>query len=155
MLAAMQQRQPALTALAALLLAGLLLPAMLTALTRILGLLAGLLLPTLLAALVRVVLALLILVADVRHFYAPCMRPVPTKTPAGPARSGNLSKSDHITMKIVRIKGSKLSRRSRDRVGASAGKIVIASRANTTSTPLRPLAQRWATRRVAAISGHC
>jgi hypothetical protein len=56
--------------LAVLLLPGLLLPAMLAALTRILGLLAGLLLPalaTLLATMIRVVLLLLALVAFVRH----------------------------------------------------------------------------------------
>jgi hypothetical protein len=46
------------------LLTGLLLPAVLTTLPRILGLLAGLLLPTtLLAALIRIVLGLLALVA--------------------------------------------------------------------------------------------
>ncbi|MGD9922987.1 MAG: hypothetical protein AB7V13_16335 [Pseudorhodoplanes sp.] len=61
-------------ALTALLLTGLLLPAMLTALTRILGLLAGLVLPALaalLAALIRIVLLLLALVAFVSHLEAP------------------------------------------------------------------------------------
>jgi hypothetical protein len=53
--------------LTALLLTGLLLPALLAALTRILGLLARLLLTALLATLIRVVLVLLTLVAFVRH----------------------------------------------------------------------------------------
>jgi hypothetical protein len=60
-----------LAVLAALLLAGLLLPAMLATLARILGLLTGLLLPAVLTALVRVVLALLL----VSHIYAPCLPP--------------------------------------------------------------------------------
>jgi membrane protein implicated in regulation of membrane protease activity len=62
-----KRHRPALALATTLLLAGLLLPAMLAALTRILGLLAGLALSTLLTTLVRVVLALLILVALVRH----------------------------------------------------------------------------------------
>jgi hypothetical protein len=150
------KRQNALAVLPTLLLAGLLLPAMLTALTGILGLLAGLLLPAVLTALVRVALVLLILVALVRHFHALlAFAPYPMKTPIGPSRSGNLPKRDHITMKIIRIKGSKPSLRSRYRGGAPADKYVIAARANATSTPLRPLAPQWATRRVAALSGHC
>jgi hypothetical protein len=62
---------------AALLLAGLrVLPAMLAALPRILGLLAGLLLATLLAALVRVVLA-------GHHRYSLLAAPSPGKTHRG------------------------------------------------------------------------
>jgi hypothetical protein len=53
------------------LLAGLLLPALLAALPRMLGLLAGLLLPALLATLTRIGLLLLILVALLIHTTTP------------------------------------------------------------------------------------
>jgi hypothetical protein len=68
------QQTPTRDPLAALLLAGLLrLPAVLSALTRMLGLLAGLVLAALLlTALAGVVLVLLL----VRHFVAPCLPPV-------------------------------------------------------------------------------
>jgi hypothetical protein len=63
----------------AALLTGLLLPtllaAMLAALARILGLLARLLLPALLTTLIRVVLALLALIAFVRHFRGSWLTP--------------------------------------------------------------------------------
>jgi hypothetical protein len=128
-----------LAALAALLLARLLLPAVLAALTRILGLLTGLLLPALLTALVRVVHALLPISHNLRSLLA---APSERKRFAARACSWNPLRPVHISLKTFRIKGSKPAFRSLDRGDAfwRAGRALFARRAAATFTPLHALA---------------